>query len=92
MKPSSFDYVAPGTLGEAVSVLEQHEGEAKLLAGGQSLIPLLNMRLARPEVLVDLRRLADLDSLAGVTNFKGSRINLIHKGRFDSSGSNLSSR
>jgi carbon-monoxide dehydrogenase medium subunit len=61
MKPSSFDYVAPSTVGEAVSILEQHEGEAKLLAGGQSLIPLLNMRLARPEVLVDLRRLAELD-------------------------------
>jgi carbon-monoxide dehydrogenase medium subunit len=61
MKPSSFEYVAPGTVGEAVSILEQHEGEAKLLAGGQSLVPLLNMRLARPEVLVDLRKLAELD-------------------------------
>jgi carbon-monoxide dehydrogenase medium subunit len=72
MKPSSFEYAAPETVGEAVSILEQHEGEAKLLAGqhegeakllagGQSLIPLLNMRLARPEVLVDLRKLGELD-------------------------------
>jgi carbon-monoxide dehydrogenase medium subunit len=61
MKPAPFDYAAPGTLGEVVSLLEQHEGEAKLLAGGQSLMPLLNMRLARPEMLVDLRKLSELD-------------------------------
>jgi carbon-monoxide dehydrogenase medium subunit len=45
---------------EAVSLLQQHAGEAKILAGGQSLMPLLNMRFARPSALVDLRRVADL--------------------------------
>ena len=61
MKPARFDYVAPETVGEAVSFLNDYEGEAKLLAGGQSLMPLLNMRLARPGLLVDLGRIAGLD-------------------------------
>jgi carbon-monoxide dehydrogenase medium subunit len=61
MKPSSFDYVAPSTVKEAVSLLADHGEEAKLLAGGQSLIPLLNMRLARPAILIDVSRLAELD-------------------------------
>jgi CO/xanthine dehydrogenase FAD-binding subunit len=61
MKPPSFDYADPGTVAEVVSLLAQHEGEAKLIAGGQSLMPLLNMRLARPGLLVDLRKVRDLD-------------------------------
>src|SRR5512135_1175183 len=48
MKPPSFDYAAPNSVTEAVALLQQHEGDAKVLAGGQSLMPLLNMRLARP--------------------------------------------
>jgi carbon-monoxide dehydrogenase medium subunit len=61
MKPARFDYVAPETAGEAVSLLNDYEGEAKILAGGQSLMPLMNMRLARPGLLVDLGRVAGLD-------------------------------
>lgn len=61
MKPAPFEYVAPDSLEEAVAVLAAHDGEAKLLSGGQSLMPLLNMRLARPEVLVDLARVPGLD-------------------------------
>lgn len=61
MKPAPFEYAAPETLEEAVSLLEENEGDAKVLSGGQSLMPLLNMRLARPEVLVDLARIPDLD-------------------------------
>jgi CO/xanthine dehydrogenase FAD-binding subunit len=61
MKPPRFDYADPRTLGEAVALLQQHEGEAKLLSGGQSLVPLLNMRLARPAILVDLAKVAGLD-------------------------------
>jgi CO/xanthine dehydrogenase FAD-binding subunit len=62
MKPPPFEYAAPGTLAEAVSLLQEcEEGEAKILAGGQSLMPLLNMRLARPELLVDLGKLTELD-------------------------------
>ena len=61
MKPPSFEYAAPGAVQEVVSLLEKHDGEAKVLAGGQSLMPLLNMRLARPGLLIDLGRVAGLD-------------------------------
>jgi CO/xanthine dehydrogenase FAD-binding subunit len=63
MKPPSFEYAAPSTVAEAVSLLQQYGGEAKILAGGQSLMPLLNMRFARPSALVDLRRVANLDGI-----------------------------
>lgn len=60
MKPARFDYYDPTTLDEALDLLRQHGDEAKLLAGGQSLIPMLNMRLARPPVLIDLNRVEGL--------------------------------
>jgi aerobic carbon-monoxide dehydrogenase medium subunit len=59
MIPPSFDYVAPKTLSEAVAALGQHEN-AKILAGGQSLIPLMRFRLASPAVLIDLNRVEGL--------------------------------
>lgn len=61
MKPPVFDYATPATLDEACALLVQYDGEAKVLSGGQSLVPLLNMRLARPAMLVDLARIPDLD-------------------------------
>jgi CO/xanthine dehydrogenase FAD-binding subunit len=61
MKPAPFEYVAPRSLEEAVGLLEQHGFTGKILAGGQSLGPLLNMRLAFPEVLIDLNKLDGLD-------------------------------
>jgi len=61
VKPAPFDYVAPTTLDEALEILVERGDEAKVLAGGQSLVPLLNMRLARPALLVDLNRLPGLD-------------------------------
>lgn len=63
MKPAPFHYVAPTTLEEALELMGQHGAEAKLLAGGQSLIPVMNFRLAQPAVLVDLNRVSDLDYL-----------------------------
>ena len=54
VKPPPFEYVAPTTLDEAVSALAEHGEDAKVLAGGQSLIPLLSLRLARPTALIDL--------------------------------------
>jgi carbon-monoxide dehydrogenase medium subunit len=57
MKAASFHYVRPGDLGEALAALSKAEGRAKLLAGGQSLGPMLNLRLARPSLLVDVSRL-----------------------------------
>ena len=61
MKPAKFEYFAPTSLAEALELLEEHGDDAKVLAGGQSLIPMLNMRLARPAVLVDINRIPDLD-------------------------------
>lgn len=67
MKPGVFEYVAPRTVAEAVAVLADRGDDTSLLAGGQSLMPLMNMRLARPEVLLDLNGLDELASwrLAG---------------------------
>jgi aerobic carbon-monoxide dehydrogenase medium subunit len=60
VKPPKFDYHAPATLDEAIALLVRYDGEAKLLAGGQSLVPLLNFRLARPAALIDLNRIKSL--------------------------------
>jgi aerobic carbon-monoxide dehydrogenase medium subunit len=60
VKPAPFDYVAPRTLEEAVDALARGGDETKVLAGGQSLIPLLNFRLAHPTLLVDLNRIPTL--------------------------------
>jgi len=63
VKPAPFHCVAPRSLDEALAVLGQYGEDAKVLAGGQSLIPVMNLRLARPRVLVDLGRVAGLDHL-----------------------------
>jgi aerobic carbon-monoxide dehydrogenase medium subunit len=63
MKPAPFDYLAPRTVAETVAALTQHGDDAKVLAGGQSLVPMLNLRLARPAVLVDINGVAELDHL-----------------------------
>jgi len=63
MKPAGFAYHAPATLREAVELLQRHGEDAKLLAGGQSLVPMMNLRLAQPSVLIDLNR---VDGLAYV--------------------------
>src|SRR5437764_15442701 len=60
MKPPRFEYHAPTTLAEALELLDEHGEEAKVLAGGQSLVPLLNFRLARPDRLIDINRLGEL--------------------------------
>lgn len=59
MKPAPFRYIAVESVVEAVEVLSQYGYESKLLAGGQSLVPLLNFRLARPAVLIDISRMQD---------------------------------
>ena len=64
MKPPPFAYAAPATLEEAVGLLTEHaEAEPRVLAGGQSLIPLMNFRLAKPGYLVDLRNVAGLSGI-----------------------------
>lgn len=71
MKPAPFRYERPETLEEAAALLAEHGDEAKVLAGGQSLMPVLNFRLLRPSVLVDVNRVAGLDrrqdGVAGAT-------------------------
>lgn len=61
MKPAPFEYAAPTTVAEAIEILAEHGDEAKVLAGGQSLVPLLALRLARPELVVDINRVRELD-------------------------------
>ena len=64
MKPSIFDYFAPTTLADALNLLsEHHEDGGRLLAGGQSLIPMMNLRLARPSHLIDLKGVAELKTV-----------------------------
>jgi aerobic carbon-monoxide dehydrogenase medium subunit len=61
MFPAAFDYHRAGSVDEAVGLLQQHGGDARVLAGGQSLIPAMRYRLASPAVLVDINRLAELE-------------------------------
>src|SRR5690242_10622929 len=61
MYPSRFRYEAPRSIDEAIALLQQGGGEAKVLAGGQSLVPLLKLRFAAPEMLVDINGLPGLD-------------------------------
>ena len=65
MKSAAFEYRRPESLEEALDVLAEHGDEAKPLAGGQSLIPLLTMRLAQPAMLVDLDRVPGLKAVGG---------------------------
>ncbi len=68
MKPAPFDYYAPTEVGEALAILAEHGDDAKLLAGGQSLMPMMNMRLATPQVVVDINRIAGLDGVAQISD------------------------
>ncbi|MHB1593940.1 MAG: FAD binding domain-containing protein [Streptosporangiaceae bacterium] len=69
MKPAPLEYLAADSIDQAVDVLASYGDEAKVVAGGQSLVPMLNMRLAQPELLVDIGR---LDELRAVTPVSGS--------------------
>lgn len=68
MFPAAFDYIAPSALGEVLSLLSQHGDDAKVLAGGQSLIPLLKLRFAAPTILIDIGR---VDGLEGIRRENG---------------------
>src|SRR5438270_3716001 len=72
MIPAEFDYVAPSTLEEAIQTLSEGGEDAKLLAGGHSLLPLMKLRFASPSLLVDLRRVPGLAGVqAGAGNGSG---------------------
>jgi carbon-monoxide dehydrogenase medium subunit len=68
MIPAAFDYIAPQSLDEAVRALAAHGEEAKLLAGGHSLLPLLKLRLANPKLLIDLSRIPGLGEISQQDN------------------------
>lgn len=61
MKPAAFDYVRPKTLDQALTLLNEHGDDAKILAGGQSLVPAMNFRLVQPSLLIDINDLKELD-------------------------------
>ncbi|MBX3060634.1 MAG: xanthine dehydrogenase family protein subunit M [Anaerolineae bacterium] len=61
MKPAPFEYIAPTSLAEALTAVHQHGSDASLLAGGQSLVPVMNFRLAQPVALIDLNNIPELD-------------------------------
>jgi 2-furoyl-CoA dehydrogenase FAD binding subunit len=63
MKPRRFDYARPDTVAEALALLAEYGDEARVLAGGQSLMAMLNLRLVEPAVLIDIARLAELDTI-----------------------------
>ncbi|AXK79251.1 carbon monoxide dehydrogenase [Pseudolabrys taiwanensis] len=63
MKPAAFDYLRAETIDEALAALAEHGADARIIAGGQSLMPMLNMRLAKPAVLIDIMRIAGLDEI-----------------------------
>ncbi|WP_108022425.1 FAD binding domain-containing protein [Melghirimyces profundicolus] len=63
MKPASFDYYRPDTVDEALQLLDEAEDEGKILAGGQSLVPIMNMRLATPQCIIDVNGLNGLDTI-----------------------------
>jgi aerobic carbon-monoxide dehydrogenase medium subunit len=66
VKPARFEYVRPESLKGALEVLAQHGSDAAVLAGGQSLMPMLNLRMAAPAVVVDINRIPELDRIATV--------------------------
>jgi CO/xanthine dehydrogenase FAD-binding subunit len=67
LKPAPFEYVAPESLEEALEALQQNIPDAKILAGGQSLMPLLNLRLIKPKIIIDLHRISGLNSIQEVS-------------------------
>lgn len=83
MKPAPFDYVAPRSLDEALEVLAERPDDAKVLAGGQSLIPLLNFRLAQPALLVDVNRLPGLDGVEVASDGELRLGALVRQGRLE---------
>jgi len=60
VKPAPFEYIRPGSLAEALDALTRHASNGKILAGGQSLVPMMNLRLVKPAVLIDINRVPGL--------------------------------
>jgi carbon-monoxide dehydrogenase medium subunit len=78
MKPAQFEYTRPKSLQEAIALLSEADANAKVIAGGQSLGPMLNLRLARPGRLVDIRHLAELRAVRADPKFFAIGATLTH--------------
>jgi 2-furoyl-CoA dehydrogenase FAD binding subunit len=77
MKPRPFDYIRPDTIEEAVALLAEYGDGARILAGGQSLVPMLNLRIVEAEALIDVSRIAALDVIGEVSDKElGNRIEI----------------
>jgi 2-furoyl-CoA dehydrogenase FAD binding subunit len=77
MKPRPFDYIRPNTVEEALALLAEYGDDARILAGGQSLVPMLNLRIVEAEALIDISRIAALDAIREVGDKKlGDRIEI----------------
>lgn len=63
MKPPRFEYRCPSTLNEALQILQASNGDAKIIAGGQSLVPMMNLRMLHPSILIDINRLVELNGI-----------------------------
>ena len=74
MIPAQFDYLAPTTVEEALAALAEHGDDAKILAGGQSLLPVLRMRLNAPEVVIDLGKIPELRGVRDDGDHLGYRV------------------
>jgi 2-furoyl-CoA dehydrogenase FAD binding subunit len=66
MKPAAFDYLRAESIEEALEALHDEGADARILAGGQTLIPMLNMRMARPSVVIDIMQISDFDQIETV--------------------------
>ena len=64
MKPRSFEYLAPSTLAGAYDLLTEYGDEAKAIAGGQSLVPMMNLRVVSPSMLIDIRKIEELRGIS----------------------------
>ena len=71
MKPRPFDYVRPDTVEEAVAILAEHGDEARILAGGQTLLAMLNLRVVEPAILVDITRIPELAAIREIDTDDG---------------------
>ena len=71
MKPRPFDYVRPDTVEEAVAILAEHGDDARILAGGQTLLAMLNLRVVEPAILVDITRIPELDVIREIDTREG---------------------
>ena len=91
MKPPRFDYVRATSTEEAIEVLAEHGDDARVLAGGQSLVAMLNMRLVAPEVIVDISRVPELASITGMEDAVeiGAAVTQAEVERFDGLAAHL---